>query len=688
MSWGLVGLPIRAQDAPGMARSSWALDFWPRWPKPTGGVNDCFAAGWTDALARGYFVDPRSVSPDHRYAVIVPRFGVVRDGPNFVVELNPRRVVGVVGGPGFAFAKKADVGWRYTWAPDSASLVIEQAGEIKKDWARVGWRWIELHDGFIARETDLLKNPGKAPAWLDTKQTPTHEHSEPVIDVATAVLAESSSGEDAWSVQRDGDTGPLHMVQAGARVGLLPPVKAIGADAKGAVRELSSDEMSGLPLCFFSPDEKWLFVNQIARVDPETGRQWRIAALYWRNDAAEDKAATWKSPLSGSFDDFAWETFARRNQVPPETVAPLDATGLRDRTIEFVNWSEKSGRILVYMQARNGVVAATKNGKFPYYRWYCYFDTVRLAFEPSFELDAANDELRKTWDSSVESLAPDKTLLRVGDPGGATLFAPYSEISASADDSLNKNYQAVLERLDKDAVEETRQTQRHWLAYRETLARAHVLNRWPSFPEEVLREGRFLATQLRTEALKEQAMKAQPAVNKVVREKSPDGKYGLAYTYADDDVTREGWPHGVELVELPGQRMVLDLYDEVTNRGLEGHWSPDSLHLAFHSGSRRIAGITIYERHGNEFVELKSPKLEAYGPKTKKGEHSYHFDGSDLALKRWLGPKKLLAHYSEEFDVEDADGKQRTVSSDYDLILSIEKGKIVVEKATKTKPEN
>jgi len=189
MSGCLAGSPILAEDSPGTPKGSWALDFWPRWPKPTGGVTDCFASAWTDALARGYFVDPRSISPDRRYAVIVPRFGVVREGPNFIVELNLRRVVGVVGGPGFAFEKKAEAGWRYTWAPDSASLVIEQTGEFKKDWARVGWRLIELRDGFIAREIDLLKNPGKAPAWLDTKEPPTHERSEPVADGSPAVLA-------------------------------------------------------------------------------------------------------------------------------------------------------------------------------------------------------------------------------------------------------------------------------------------------------------------------------------------------------------------------------------------------------------------------------------------------------------------------------------------------------------------
>jgi len=185
------------------------------------------------------------------------------------------------------------------------------------------------------------------PAQQRTKcQSLNHERSEEVADVSLAVLAQSSPSVDAWIVQREGGIGPLHMMKGGSRVGTPAPMKTVGADASGVVREMSSDEMPGLPICFFSLDEKWLFVNQIVRADPETGRQWRTAALYWRNDSAEGNAPIWKAPMSGSFEDMAWDAFARRNQVPPESVAPPDANGFRDRTIEFVNWSMKASRVL------------------------------------------------------------------------------------------------------------------------------------------------------------------------------------------------------------------------------------------------------------------------------------------------------------------------------------------------------
>lgn len=698
-AYGLGAWPVWAQNVPAAPEKeskqsasqsasaagvpgSWAVDFWTRWPIGREDFFDVIFGGSTDALAHGYYLDPRSISPDQRFGVIVPRFGIVREAPNFLVEIPARRVAGVLDGAGFAFAPKAEVGWSYQWSADSTALVIEQAGVSPKGWVRQSWRLVEVRDGYVSKQTDLLKTPAKTPPWVDAKAPPAHDRSEPpASSKAPLVLAQSSSKEDAWSVQRDGNAGPLFMVKGGARVCSLPPIKTVGEDAKGALREISGNEMPGLPLCFFAPDERWLFVNQISRTDPETGRQWRSAALYWRNDDAEDKKLTWKVPFSGTFEDLIWEGFIRRNSLAPQTVAPPDANGFRDRSIEFVNWSEKSGRILLYLRARNATVTA-KDVKPAYYRAFCYFDTARLAFDAPFELDSSNDELRTRWNSSNESLTPKNIPLRVGDPGGSALFAPYDELDSFADGALNSSYKAVLERLGKDAVEETRKVQRAWLAYRDTIARVHVLNRWTSFPDYVLHEGQFLATRRRADVLREEALALHKGPNTVVREKSPDGKFGVLYTYADDNIEQDGNPQGASLVSLPDRKELIDFYEEGVNRSMNGSWSPDSRYLAYHSGTRRMAGFTVYERRGNTFTALKMPDLEGYQPKTKKNERSYHFDGSDLELKRWLGGGKIRAHYSIQFDVSDG-SQDRTVAADFDMILAIEKGKVVIEKATR-----
>jgi hypothetical protein len=189
---------------------------------------------------------------------------------------------------------------------------------------------------------------------------------------------------------------------------------------------------------------------------------------------------------------------------------------------------------------------------------------------------------------------------------------------------------------------------------------------------------------------REDAIDAHAGPNSVVRAKSPDGKFALLYTYDSADLKQDGRPESVELIALATKKVLLDLYDDTENQSLAALWAPDSQHLAFHQASRRIAETLIYEHRGDQFVALKMPSMVPYEPKMRKDERQGHFNYADLAAKRWLGAKSLLAHHGIEFDVQgnNGDGETRTVSADYDLVLTIEKGKVVVEKAAKTRPQN
>jgi len=184
-------------------------------------------------------------------------------------------------------------------------------------------------------------------------------------------------------------------------------------------------------------------------------------------------------------------------------------------------------------------------------------------------------------------------------------------------------------------------------------------------------------------------IKANPGPNTVLRDKSPDGKFGILYTYNEKDLAHENRPEGVQLVALPSNEVVRDLYDDTENQNLAASWAPDSQHLAFHTASRRIAETAIYERRADRFEALKMPSMERFDPKMKKNERQGHFTYSDVLVKRWLGSKKLLVHYGIEFDVQMENGDTRDASSDYNLILAIDgKGNIAVTKATKTPPRN
>jgi len=368
-------------------------------------------------------------------------------------------------------------------------------------------------------------------------------------------------------------------------------------------------------------------------------------------------------------------------KAPPESFAAADAAGhLRYRTMEFVAWSQDSGHLLFELRARNGDLF-DKEGRAAFYRWFCYFNTRTGEFEVDRNLSWTNGELRPNWATGDGSISENHLPLRAGDIGTNSMFAVLKGGDVGEESALNSTYNALLKRTPADGVAAIRQEQRHWLKSREALAWVHVAQRWTRFEDSIVDEGLYLATRLRTNALTAAALKAQPGPN-IELAKSPDGKFGILSTFSAEDLDHDR-VKGMELVALPSRRVLIDLYDEVENRGLRAFWAPDSRHFVFHSGSRRIASFTIYARQGDDFVALKTPDFDRFRPKTGKGERSGHFNGVDANPVRWLGPKRLLVHYNESFDVESEKG-DRVAESNYDIVVAIDgAGKVVIEKATR-----
>ncbi len=663
------------------AQATWMPDFRWGWPEANANFSEILLAQGTDAFALGYYLDERSISPKGFYGVIVPRFGGAMAGRNFLVETATRRIVGVLEGPGFAFPPKAKVSWSYRWAPDGASFAIEQAHLGNQGWERDGWRLVLLRENEIEKQIDLLKEPRKIPAWLERSQPPGEVRSFPPPPKAPLVLARSSHQENCWTVQREVAGGPLRMALGDKRVGTLPPVRALADDAAGKARELGSDEIPGLPLSFFSPDERWLFVNQIVHEDSATGELTRLGAIYRRKDAADGAMATWELATSIRSDELAWQKFCALENIAEESVGPPDAAGLRNRTMEFVAWSRDSGRLLVELRARNGTLI-DKDGKEAFYRWFGYFNTQTLAFEVDRDLGLTNAELRPNWTTGDGSISDAHLPLRAADLDQTGTALPLT-VSAEEDHQLKVAYTALMERTPAKDADSLRQEQRRWLKNRDTLARVHVAQRWTRFGESIVDEGLFLATRLRAEDLGARAIQAQPGPNTVLRDKSPGGKFGVLYTYAEKNLAHDGRVRGMKLLALPSQRVLQDLYDEDSDRSLAVLWAPDSQHFAYHFASRRVGEFTIYARKGDTFVALQSPDFHAYSPGVKKGEQQTHFNASDNAPKRWLGSRRLLIDFSMNYDVQAVKGIY-TVESYYDIIVALDgKSGVIVEKATK-----
>ncbi len=667
-------------------KREWEIDFWNDWPAADDPFRDVYMSTGSDALALGYELDPRSLSPRGFLGVIVPRIESQPHGRAFLVELPTRRVVGVLPpANALAFAEGRRVGWRYHWAPDGAALILELTAENASGWKRTVLSLFELRDGFIAREVNLLAEPRRVPPWFDAAQAPTQERSTlpPLRGLQT--FADSAAEEERWTLQREASGGPLYIGHPNRSASPLPPTRAHFTDAAGKTREASADEIPGLAISFFSPDQRWLVVNQIVRTDTATGEQWRTAVLYRRVDA-EGVGAKWELATPERLDELFVAGFAREEKVPTERVAPPTADGWRDRTLEFVAWSQDSGRALFYFRARNGEVMGPE-GRPAYFRWFAYFNTKTGLIETTMQCSSANEELKTRWTTSSEEISRRNLPLHAPTLGMAAFFAPTADVISFHDNSLNTAYKTTLKRLPAAQAEKVRQEQRHWLSYRDTIAWAHVANRWTRFADGVAEEGVLLATRERAQELKTLAIERKPGPNAVVRETSPDRKFGIRYIYAEDNLEQDGRPEGVALVALPSEKEVVDLYDDSANQSLQGLWSPDSQYLAFHASSRRVAGITIYARRGGNFEALKMPEFDRYSPKLKPGQRESHFLYKDVEAKRWLGSSKLLVHYGISFETEMANGEAGgEVSADYDVVLAISpKGVINIEKATKTK---
>ena len=230
---------LDAAKAKGVA-PRWHVDFWPAWPSPTDNFADVYLSGATDPLELGYYLDERSISPKRFYGVIVPRFGVVREGRYFLVEVNSRRVVGVLDGPGFAFPKTAGAAWSYHWAPDGASFIIEQADVRDQVWGRRVLQLVELRGGLIAKQNRFAQATRQNTSMV-RRQGSSRERAflAAGADGAALRLAETTPDLIDWWVQREATGGPLQMME---RRGSCRHVTGGGRIGRGGQRRTAHDE--------------------------------------------------------------------------------------------------------------------------------------------------------------------------------------------------------------------------------------------------------------------------------------------------------------------------------------------------------------------------------------------------------------------------------------------------------------
>lgn len=258
----------------------------------------------------------------------------------------------------------------------------------------------------------------------------------------------------------------------------LPPVQVqvheYGNWASG-LKDISSDQLTVMPLAFISPDERWIFV-QLPVED-----LFVAGCLYQRVETMGAKPF-YKLADTKRFDLQAWHFFAQTRNIQEEEIGKPSKFGQRNQYITFGAWSSDSGRLLIRLKARIGPLAdGDLMERDDAGSWLCYFNTRTGKFERTERLNIANDGAVLVAES-------------IGQEGPET---PATERFSKADDSLNKVYGELIKQLAPAAKAVLQREERDWLKKRDLFASIHANQSWSLFPNASEIEGRAIATERR-----------------------------------------------------------------------------------------------------------------------------------------------------------------------------------------------
>jgi Lysozyme inhibitor LprI len=260
-----------------------------------------------------------------------------------------------------------------------------------------------------------------------------------------------------------------------------------------------SDETAPLPIAFISPDEQWILcTNPVGYTDSS------VLLLYRNKQDLQYELAT-----PERFDTAAWKFFRREEKVDEKMIGiPWSGGAAQYRSIDFVDWSSDSGRLLIALSASIGPPEEGSGGssfKSGIGWWLCYFNTSTGAFETTERLRQSNRGARKRWKDYSLTVPPPPTLPMTAEGiGKEGPWIPPVKKFERTDKRLNEIYAALLKKLEPAAREQLKQEQREWLIQRDTDAAIHANQRWSPFGKAALMEGKALATEARTTDLEKQ----------------------------------------------------------------------------------------------------------------------------------------------------------------------------------------
>jgi uncharacterized protein YecT (DUF1311 family) len=212
---------------------------------------------------------------------------------------------------------------------------------------------------------------------------------------------------------------------------------------------------------YISPDEKWIYEEIFS------GHKMTDGQLFKRGDGLKFQAIN----QSQRFGEMAWRFFAKQERLNPDEVPYLqlfEGQLVREGIIDFVAWSPDSGRLLVDLRAGDFGGERSRG----IYEWYLYFNTKTQSLELTDYLRRLNKDAWKRWKNFGEEGAPVFPEAASAEPLAelppeADLKKRYEE----ADSRLNKTYNEVLAKIDKEQRTSLREDQRRWIKTRDAGAK-------------------------------------------------------------------------------------------------------------------------------------------------------------------------------------------------------------------------
>ena len=169
---------------------------------------------------------------------------------------------------------------------------------------------------------------------------------------------------------------------------------------------------------------------------------------------------------------------------------------------------------------------------------------------------------------------------------------------------------------------------------------------------------------------------------KIIRDKSPDGRFALQITKDEQGST-------AAIIDLKGTAdfVDLDIYQNYTEQ-MHLVWSKDSQRVAYFEPDRRGGSTTVYFRNGDKFENVDLPDIpECKTPPLKEGETHVKTIESTTQPQRWTTPNTLVLKVRSDELMEKGDEQRDETCTQIVTVIFDSNHKASVQSAKRVRPD-